>query len=40
VGNREVMVPPHSPRGLNFSSFGHFFRAMAHVLVCSWIICF
>jgi len=38
VGNREVMVPPHSLRGLVFSFFiGLFFRAKARVLVCSWI---
>jgi len=33
VGNREVVVPLHSPRGLVSSSFISFFKAMALVLV-------
>jgi len=38
MNNKEVMVLPLSPRGLDFSFFmGFFFRAMAHVLVCPWI---
>jgi len=41
VGNKEVMVLPHSPRRLVFSFFiGLFFRAKAHVLVCPWIYIF
>ena len=38
MGNREVMVPLHSPRGpgLNFL-YGLFFRVVAHVLVYPWI---
>jgi len=33
VGNREVVIPLHSPRGLTYNSFMSFFRAMVHVFV-------
>jgi len=35
VGNREVVIPLHSPRGLVSNFFTSFFRAMAHVFVRS-----
>jgi len=39
VGNSEVMVPLHSPRGLDLNFiYGLLFRAMAHVLVYPWFI--
>jgi len=34
VGNREVVVLLHSPRGLVSNFFMCFFRTMAHVFVC------
>ena len=31
MGNREVVIPLHSPRGLVYISVMSFFRAMTHV---------
>ena len=33
MDNKEVMVPPHSPCGLDFDFLMGLFRAMAHVIV-------